>query len=251
MPSGLNQVSIVESQIGPHSDQSQVPPGGVPSQLPHAVGEPNLSMPFPQHESVPTGVSPFQPNFTFAQHNESVDWHQQDGSDQHPLTSPYWASAETTPSRPNFSPNPLANLTPQQSYHGNQPWPPPVRSASFSQIEGNFGNYGYVGSRHGSEYGGLPIHSPIETHSGSLSSASLTQDGSISSGQHFGQQEARPVESLPTSDFQAQWVPSSTQGHWYGEAEHLSNSDANARGITPISYPNIPPNYYVNSTHPG
>jgi hypothetical protein len=251
VPLGPSQVPVipVESQRGPPSDQARVPTAAVLSQ---AAGDQHLPVSYHPPEPVPNDISPFPPNFAFSQHNDSVPWHQQDGSDQHPLPSPYWGSAETTPNRPNFSPNPLTCLSPQDGYSQNhQPWPPPTRSASLSQIEGAYPPYGYIDTRHGSDFTGLQMQPAMQTTTGPLSSASLTQDASIAPAHHFGPQEHQPMENLPTSGLQPQWVPQGSHGPWFSGPDHITRSQMNAQDTTTIPYTTMPPHFYVNHSHPG
>ncbi|KAF2666450.1 hypothetical protein BT63DRAFT_59190 [Microthyrium microscopicum] len=212
---------IIESQAGSHYEQPIAPSVTIPSQPSRSGGEMNLSVPY-RHDSIPSEISPFQSNFTFSQHEDSNDWHHTDSSHHQRVPSPYWGSSASTPSRPNFSPNPM--LSPEPSFHpGHQPQHlvhpqyQPERSASFSQLEGGFANFHFPDNQQPSGYATMGMSQPMESHSGSLPSHGLTPNGTVHGHQHMGSHDPRGIHLMPHENVHTGWVQPNSQGHWFAE----------------------------------
>jgi len=192
-----------------------------------SVDDRSMSMPY-LHGSMAGDHSPSQPNFHFPRHSRSGEWPASGPPGQHAVGSPYWASPESTPSRPSFPPNALSSIasspnpgaqleSPNMAYQGDHPWNG-TRSASFSDFNGGYGFQ---------EVDGLPFTGP----------------GAETEGHEGGGLQPNGVSHTVPMPNSTQFLQPWSQAHpmmaqaWYAEPLPMTSADGEAPSA---AYTNIP-----------
>jgi hypothetical protein len=251
-PIPTGPMSIKESQAdSPYDHSAPIPIHGASS---------SLSPAYMQDAMAPV-PSPLPPGFDYAQAGESSQWTSTEYSGQAPLHSPYWASAESTPSRQSFSQNQIPVLESAQNHNfagshmeyaqETQQWP--NRSASFSHFGDPSHSYTYPEAQQTQGINPAGLQYQMSNQHNPLGGASLTPEPSSHSAGHL----SPPGHVLPSNvPFQQQQWPHQGGPHdgegqqWYGHQPQSTAPDPNdpAQG----SYANVQHHhFYTTTSHPG
>lgn len=192
-----------------------------------------------------------QPRLEFSQTNLSPQWQAPEYNGPAGLHSPYWASAESTPIRPNFPQHLLAAHESSTShelagqYHqGSQHWL--HRSTSFSNYTGPSQEFPHAAMQSAPESHRAGIQYQTDTNTSSAGSGALSPEATFH------------LQNLPSTDnfvpgsipYPQQWSHDAGSATAQGQQWYGSQHDAIASDPGQMPYATIPQQFFTNVSQP-